>query len=369
MTRRRDPFLDMVRGLSLVIMTIDHLPLPFVQHFTFEPFGFFSAAHAFFFLSGWINGKQLGRVQAERGTGAAIGIAVQRTRKIFLYHVATVIVTCLCVLLVHEPSWRAEFPLFWRRPVLASAASIGMVHLPALFIVLPCYFCFFLVTPVVLKQLAAGRAWLIVAVSATLFLLAQWNVFTPPTDAGRIYNGTFNLAGWQAVFFGGFLLGNWRNQPNFRFSVSRGRIRATVVALVGLMLLRHLRNVFGAFSFLRTHSSADLRIPGWLTVLNFALFVVVCSVLPQGVRQGIVESRGGRALTFLGMHSLQVFVWHMGLWMCFAPFGQQLSASRAPAQVLAGAIATASLFIPAVIRAEYLSRRGREQQALRVAPA
>src|SRR6266850_5514249 len=52
---KRDRRLDALRGLMLVIITIDHLPSAFAA-FTYQSLGFVSAAEGFVFLSGYVAG-------------------------------------------------------------------------------------------------------------------------------------------------------------------------------------------------------------------------------------------------------------------------------------------------------------------------
>ncbi len=363
---RRDPWLDMIRGLSLVVMTLDHLPVPIIHHLSYQPFGFFTAAHVFFFLSGWITGKQFGRMQVERGAEVMTETALKRAGKIFTYHVGTVVFTALCMAVHRDAAWRAAFPLYVERPFFGPLATILLIHLPGLFIVLPCYFWFFLAAPFVLRQLAAGKTKSVVALSAALFALAQWSLFTPPEEPTQLYSGYFNMAGWQAVFFGGLILGNARKYAAAPIALPRIALPISVLVLASLACVRHLRALVGSLQYFRTSPAVDARIPGWITLANFAIFVLACGFLSDGFRVRATSTRIGRGLTVLGRNSLQVFVWHVALYMCLMPFDRSLSATGPITQLLIGAIGVASLFIPAVVRSEYLKNR---RHGLRAVPA
>src|SRR5580693_1644014 len=58
---KRSGLVDFLRGICLLLMTVDHLPLTLVRKFTWQTFGFFSAAEGFVFLSGLVSGLVYGR--------------------------------------------------------------------------------------------------------------------------------------------------------------------------------------------------------------------------------------------------------------------------------------------------------------------
>jgi hypothetical protein len=356
----------MIRGLSLVVMTIDHLPESPLYHLSYEPFGFFSAAHAFFFLSGWINGSQLGRIQAERGMQEVRRISHQRTRRILLSHSLTVVVIAFALMTIRITGWREYFPLFFDRPIAAVAGSISTIHSPGLLFILPCYFWFFLFVPLVLAQMTAGRTWLIAAVSSVLWGVAQFNLFTPPQDPTRFYTGHFNLAGWQAIFFAGLMLGRTYQAGSYRLP------RITIylgTAVLGLLFLwRHDGVVTSLAAKLHLHAwwnlalldrfapAVDVLRLGWLGLLDFMLFVAVLAALPRKTKDLMASSKIGKALTLLGQNSLHVFVWQVFLWFSILPFEHRVEALPKVQQALIVAAGVATLFVPAYVHSRFKER-------------
>jgi len=61
-TGSRIVLIDFLRGLCLIVMTVDHLPETIIKKFTLQGFGFFSAAECFVFLSGLVAGRVYGRI-------------------------------------------------------------------------------------------------------------------------------------------------------------------------------------------------------------------------------------------------------------------------------------------------------------------
>src|ERR1700693_5577126 len=81
---KRSVLVDFLRGLCLLLMTADHLPLTLVRKFTWQTFGFFSAAEGFVFLSGLVSGLVYGRTAITEGVGAAAGRALRRAFTVYV---------------------------------------------------------------------------------------------------------------------------------------------------------------------------------------------------------------------------------------------------------------------------------------------
>ena len=72
--------IDFLRGLCLVVMTIDHLPETLIRKFTLQGFGFFSAAECFVFLSGLVAGRVYGRMAITKGPAVLRQLALSAGR-------------------------------------------------------------------------------------------------------------------------------------------------------------------------------------------------------------------------------------------------------------------------------------------------
>ena len=83
-TSRRSELIDLLRGLCLVLMTVDHLPPTLIRKFTWQTFGFFSAAEGFVFLSGLVAGQVYGRVAITQGVAAVSQRALRRALTLYL---------------------------------------------------------------------------------------------------------------------------------------------------------------------------------------------------------------------------------------------------------------------------------------------
>jgi hypothetical protein len=102
--------------------------------------------------------------------------------------------------------------LFYQHPWLAVVMGSSFLYQPGMLDVLPMYCAFVTLLPAVLIGLSKGYTPWLVAVSITLWTLAQ-NLYGSGIDGAPFYPlhvGSFNLFAWQILFFGGVLIGRER---------------------------------------------------------------------------------------------------------------------------------------------------------------
>src|ERR1035437_8020777 len=165
----RDPRIDTLRGLFLVVMMVDHLPQHPLLHFTVQSFGVVSAAEGFVFVSGFVCAWVYGRILVKDGEAALRRRAWHRARDIYLTHLV------LYTLVLLGGLWggrqiASRFPDFWT----GWWHGALLIFQPPFFGILPMYVVFLLLTPFLLEQMARGRALLIGSASMALWLAAQW---------------------------------------------------------------------------------------------------------------------------------------------------------------------------------------------------
>jgi len=84
----RDVYIDALRGLMLVTMTIHHFPSLFCDY-TFESLGYVNAVEGFVFLSGLVAGRVYTRYGAVENGVLLWRRALARTGFIYSFHVLT----------------------------------------------------------------------------------------------------------------------------------------------------------------------------------------------------------------------------------------------------------------------------------------
>jgi hypothetical protein len=139
--------LDLLRGLCLVVMTIDHLPLMMLHRFTYETLGYFTAMEGFVLISG----ITCGMVYGGGGTVQTKRILRRCGYVAFTYALLTLIA------------------------YMVSAASGIPSRAPTKGILLV-YVVYLLALPLVLRQFHAGHGWRLLCASFGMWLLAQWGI-------------------------------------------------------------------------------------------------------------------------------------------------------------------------------------------------
>src|SRR5581483_11532801 len=271
----RDERIDAIRGLCLVIMTWDHLPNPF-REFTYQTFGFVSAAETFVFLSGIVSAWVYGRALIAHGMDATIGRALRRVRLIYLTHMAlfTFFGLGLLATSVHSGT------VFGLTPLRAWVeGALFLLRPPWLENFLPNYCLFIAAAPLVLKQLQRGRRGAVLAVSVALWALGQTH--------GRFYGG-FDPLGWQLLFVGGMVVGfpKVSGRPS-AVPRSRGWSCVALAASVAFFILRH-RTVFhlpvgpGLATYLSFLYSLDAKsVEHYVRLINFAVLAYLVWSVPR----------------------------------------------------------------------------------------
>jgi len=149
---KRDNRLDTLRGILLVIMTLNHLGVMATR----EPFGFVSAAEGFILLSAYTFAITT-RV-AQSSFAAMLQGAARRARKIYKYHVLSFILLLGVMLAV--PAYDRYFGHTFvddASLMESVAGTMLLVHQPKYFDILPMYIVFALLTPVLLFAMHRGR--------------------------------------------------------------------------------------------------------------------------------------------------------------------------------------------------------------------
>lgn len=212
---RRDARLDSLRGLMLVAMAINHVPSDY-HWLTDRSLGIFSAAEGFVFLSGMIAGIVYTRKLRSVGQPGLRRLAVERTNRIYWWHVGALLGSLLVVQLseyffgfcsINSPQ------LFHRNPLLAVLLGGTMLYQPGLLDILPMYCAFVLLLPIVLPALERGQRRWVLGLSFLGWLAVQG---APSIDTIRfppLNIGAFNWFAWQFLFVLGLVVGHAQTRP------------------------------------------------------------------------------------------------------------------------------------------------------------
>jgi hypothetical protein len=307
-TSTRSYALDFARGICLILMTVDHLPYNLLHRFTnteFGPFGFFTGASGFVFISGLVAAKAYGATYDRQGLGAVWSRSIRRAINLYAVNTGLLLLlfACLALGVLDGEVWRRKVPLFFADPWSALGQGVLMLYRPSFFDILPIYVLLLLCVAPVLAAKRAGWTREILLVSLGLWLLAQTSRST-----------SLNPFGYQLLFVSGLIIGSSKMEDALR---SPFMMRLGQVALVAALAFCVARVLMAVRPF---EMSPDL---GWirtrlfhvdnngpLRVLNFAVFVLaairVWPRIPNAIKR---DNLLVTWVTYLGQHSLAVFAW------------------------------------------------------------
>jgi hypothetical protein len=346
MTKARTPVFDSIRGMLLILMTLDHLGGP-IAGVLYGRLGFFSAAEGFFFLSGFIATRvALNKPDPARWFRA-------RAFTIWSWHILSVLAVSFLVLVFHAQGF-APMPGLERlseQPLPILAGAVAMIHLPDYLDVLPLYvlLMFFgnLVLLACLKLHASKARWLILGGSIALWGLGTAGLWSHvrSTLPSWMHPGTFDPLCWQLVFTAGALLASFLHDKHQQGEASPSISRRTfLLATVASLVFLAWKNswlplpIFGDDGLLASRSHL-----GILRIISFSAIAVVATYLLTHHPAWLTF----RFSTLLGRHSLQVFTWHIPLvylWLSRPWHGPTFLVIAVPLAIVA------SLSIPALIR-------------------
>jgi hypothetical protein len=332
----RRPELDALRGLFLVWMTLTHLPTRF-SDFTNQPIGFVSAAEGFVFISALLVGRIYMRDTLKDATGVRAKLW-KRSLQIYAYHLLmlTLLFTVAAAFAVHTHKAALNHLLnfYLAHPFVAIVGSVLLLYCPPLLDILPMYVTFLFFSPLLLS-LAGRYGWRkILAVSALVWLLAQfglrdvvhnWIVHLTHLQIPLQETGAFNLFAWQAVW----VVGLWIGARSALGETPLNKVPGWAVAVAAVACMFFIGIRHGWLGPHLTQPALGIQLDkwqlGWLRVINLTTFtVVVYWMRPVLVRLISVEP-----FLTLGKASLRVFCAHLffvfvGLALLYQDVGQDV---------------------------------------------
>lgn len=353
----RDPRIDTLRGLFLMMMTVDHLPYHLLRRFTIQNLGFVSAAEGFVFISGLVSAWVYGQILAKQGEANLRRRAWHRARDLYLTHLFLYTLALLGGLWGGQQI-ASRFPDFWTGWWYGAL----LIYQPRVFTILPMYVVFLLLTPLLIKQMARGRTLPICSASIALWLAAQWGIGSPEHNPPWLQLGVFDILAWQLLFVAGACFGyrkvGARASP---IPASRLLLVFSVVLAAVLFLVRHKVVFVGSLKLVDTQTALGTwkSIIHPLRLINFAAFAYILWYLPRSIDEKLHGLSAFRFLRYLGRHSLQVFAW--SILVSYTAFSFRVSwNSLSPAwRAVLAVTAALSLAVPAWLHERWKLQRQR----------
>ncbi|PTY05372.1 hypothetical protein DB346_02050 [Verrucomicrobia bacterium LW23] len=360
--------LDFVRGLLLVLITVNHFPGPHTA-FTYERLGFFTWAEGFVFLAGLTGGLFWGRGLARSGPVEFRNRVWGRAWEIYVWHMATLAVVVLLGIVIraatagsaHQPygEWFSHnLAPFSERPAISWTLAGALVLLPSLLDVLPMYCLFLLAAPFAFIACHAGRWRTVLAISAAVWVASHMGLGAALTgwmpSEWRAGFHVFDPFAWQLLFVVGLIVGHLaarRELPAWVLSPWTTVMAALIV--LGCMYLRLPWEAMGMHAaWAPPFEWVDRRLlpPG--RILSFLAFVLVFAAIYRARPQWFTWE----PLECLGRNSLPAFSAHIVYLYCFTywvglGFQTEPHATKVSAWTSVGLMALGVICLFAVARA------------------
>lgn len=350
----RNALVDALRGACFVFMTVDHLPdNPFgrVSNAFYGPFGFFTAALGFVFLSGLVAGLVYDKHRVNHGARSMTGRVLRRIRALYVTQMILLLTLAAALALHLHGVGRWDLATLSDAPWKGLGLGAVLLYEPGYLGILPMY-CFFLaLTPIILWQFQRGNFRYVLGTSVLLWIISGLMIQFPDNPEGVTF-GSFNPLSYQIVFVVGLAFGTGhlsieRLTPGTR----RWLIASSATVAVLFLLLRQQYAVHGPLNPLldRVAGWFSLNQLGPLRLLSFAAFAFVLYSISRKIELVKVHPTGFRWLAFVGRHSLPVFAW--SILATYAALVLFPSYPNHAVAVLGVVLAVASLTVPAQLHA------------------
>lgn len=311
---KRDTRLDVLRGLALITIFVNHVPGQIFEYLTTKNFGFSDAAEAFVLISGIAVGLAYG---TRFLPGSRVQMATKAIKRAFTLYLAHMITTFITLALFICGAWLFHRPgLLVEINILAILTNI-QAGIPALLLlghqvgynnILPMYAGLMVMVPIILF-LNARSPLLALAVSATVWLLAGIYEIAPHNMLIEGY-WFLNPLSWQFLFTIGIVsILHVKRGGTIPKHPALIALAAAYVALSFVWVTAHLWDLgnflasLGLPTVITGFDKTFLSLPRLLHVLALTYLVISIPALSRMFRRP-----ADHPLTILGRHSLNIFV-------------------------------------------------------------
>lgn len=317
---KRDLRLDLLRGLCICIMVIDHIGgLSPLRALTGGNTFFVSAAEGFVFISGLLLGEVYHKLLLRDGFRAALVKALQRARKLY-------VLTFVLTIGLAYASWLAGSPWVGPDDIYAPLQFAGRVLTMArsyLFTdILVMYTLLIVGAPLVLWLLSRGWTGLLLLGSWALWLAYQ--IWPQQASLPLPTIQAFHPAAWQIFFVHAMALGYHRQRvARWFWSLPHGRLTVGLACCFGLLLAVYLTRGALLAPLIPGDTTAFLQAVFLKNPVRIGRIVAAAIVFPLAYLLVSylwvpLRSAFGWLLLPLGQHSLYSYIMHLPIIILFA---------------------------------------------------
>jgi hypothetical protein len=278
------------------------------QEWLYGFFGYITAAEGFYFLSGLVCSLVFHRSFLP-GATPRTALIWQRARTIWFWHLVTVVIACLCVILYAADG----SAILKANPYLTRlvAHPLGVLFLAPVFLarppfldILPLYVHYLAAAPLFLRWFATGRAWLAWLVTCLLWAVGQcglWNSLF--VAAQRIWpdlpldGGYFDPCAWLLPFILGLAIGGlWQHGRLAPIRASGAGLFPISLLACGFFWAHHHGLVAGVPPF--PESLIDIGRLGAIRIVNLVCAITAIGFLITWFGREPMASSNSRRLSF-----------------------------------------------------------------------
>jgi hypothetical protein len=364
-TAGRDVALDLLRGIAMVVLVVNHIHLDSALEYATEPF--LSAAEALVSVSGVVAGMVFGRRWVTIGARATSAALLRRS---FVLYRASVAVVALVGLLTLVPVLatdaltvvpRTSGPdLYAFDGALRTALAIVTLEAgPWQFNILGFFIAALALAPALL--FALDRGWW------AGMLAASWLAFLAGRATGLDVlpsqsEGPFPFLVWQLLFVHGMVLGWHRDRVVRAFARTRGAATGAIVAVAGAAAYVRLHEVglepfgVGAADWARwDREHFDKATLDAARLVSMVAFTAVAYLVLRRLGP-VAERAAGWMLLPLGRNSFYVFIVHVFVALAVASVPALADAEGVGPAGNAAVQVAALLLIVVMVRRRFLFR-------------
>jgi hypothetical protein len=342
---KRFEIIDGMRGYFLVFMVLNHLIFAggyFLVKINHNQLAFVEDAQGFVFLSGLMIGMVYARKMMKGGYAAGRTAIYSRAFELYRYAMGIVIAVLVAQMILPGAYsvWFNWLGYTNFDDPLRLAAIATFLYQPTFMDILPQYIVYMLFAPMLIKLVLDDKWHYVVAASIMMWMAGQLGLHQIATiPINELIMGSddqgirvsFNLFGWQIVFFSGLVLGALTSSGKINWGkiLSPDNTFIPKVALVLVMFFLPLRlitaNELMPAYMIGKFASMEIRADfGPVYLLNFAAMGLLVTWLlvagPQhkanwvrNIASAVTWVFTLRYLRLLGRHSLYVYVWHVAI--------------------------------------------------------
>jgi len=309
----RDLRIDVIRGLALLIIFINHIPGHVLAGYTPHNFGFSDAADVFVLLAGVSATLAYGAVIERRGLGIGVLKIGARLWTLYIAHLAVFILVCgvvaTAVTRTHNPLYIEAINIqpFFDETLGALVKALTLTFQPSYLDILPLYIVILASFPLVYRVVCASPMLALLASAAIWHVAGATGLNLPNGEAGSWF---FNPFAWQLLFVLGVVMGRATQQ---RIVLPRSAVidgLAVFVVLASLAVKLSTGNPFGLSVLNEWIESLQLgtdktNLAAIRVVHLLSLAWLVIRIVPADAR--CLQSGVAKRLATVGQKSLEVF--------------------------------------------------------------